>query len=82
MRTNAAGFLGRIAEPLRQGVVDLPTVKSVFDDDEANETAAGVQVGTQGILFRQHAVEDEGHVIVLEKMSDRQHAAGVRPVGG
>lgn len=76
MRANPTCLLSRIAEPLRQRVVDLPAVKSIFDDHEADETAAGVQVAAQGIILRQHAVEDEGYVVILEKMGDSEHAAG------
>ena len=42
----------------------------VFDHDEADKVAAGDQAGAHGILAREHAVEDEGHVVVFEELGD------------
>ncbi len=69
-------FSEAVDHPLIEGAADAAALGLVFDDDEADEVAAGGQAGGHGILAREHAVEDEGHVVVFEELGDGEHAAG------
>ena len=73
---DAGGFFGGGDHPLIEGVADGAALGLVFDDDEANEVAARDQAGAHGILAREHAVEDEGHVVIFEELGYGEHAAG------
>ena len=76
------GFFGGRGHPLIEGAADGAALGLVFDDDEAYEVAAGRKAGGHGILAREHAVEDEGHVVIFEELGDGEHAArgdGFRP---
>ena len=73
---DAGGFFCGGNHPLIEGAADAAALGLVFDDDEADEVATGGQAGGHGILAREHAVEDEGHVVVFEELGDGEHAAG------
>ena len=75
MRADTAGGLERIRDPLVERVADAAAMNFVFDDHETDEIAARVQVGLHRIPAGKHAIEDEGHVVSLEKLGDSEHAA-------
>ena len=77
---DSRGFFGGGEHPLIQCVADAVALSLVFDDDEADEIAPGEQAKAHGIFAREHAVEDEGHVVVFEELGDREHAFAA--VGG
>ena len=74
---DAGGFFGGGDHPLIEGVAYGAALGLVFDDDEADEVAAESQAVVHGIAALEHAVEDEGHVVVFEELGDGEHAAGV-----
>ena len=82
MGADAGGFFGGRGDPLIEGGADAATLSLVLNDDEADEEVAGGQSGGHGIVARQHAVEDEGHVVVLEELGHGEHAfSGFRLLG-
>jgi len=66
---------------LIEGRTDVAALVLVFDYDEAEEAASGSEAGAHGIDLGEHAVEDEGHVVVFGKLEDGEHAAD-RGLGG
>ena len=78
---DAGRFFGGGDDPLIEGGADAAALGLIVDLDEAHEIASGGQAARHGILVRQHAVEDEGHVVVFEELGDGQHAGGV-PASG
>jgi len=60
---------------LVQGAADAATLGLVFDDYEAEEAAACGEASAHRIGLSEHAVEDEGHVVVFGELEDSQHAA-------
>ncbi len=81
VRADASGFFGGGNDPLIEGAADAATLGLVVDLDEANEITSGGQPRAHGVLVRQHAVEDEGHVFVFEELGYGQHASGFRLPG-
>jgi hypothetical protein len=59
---------------LIEGGADATALFLVFDDDEAEEAAAGGEALAHGIDASEHAVEDEGHVVVFGELEDGEHA--------
>src|SRR5271169_365123 len=78
---DAGHFLGGGDHPLIEGAADGATLGLVFNDHETDEVAARDEAGAHGILARQHAVENEGHVVVFEELSYGEHAAGSEGIG-
>ena len=74
MGADAGGFFGGGDHPLIEGGADAAALGLVFDDDEADEVAAGGEARAHEIVAREHAVEDEGHVVVFEELVDGEHA--------
>ncbi len=64
---DAGRLFGGGNDPLIEGGADAAALGLVVDLDETNEIASGRQARAHGILLRQHAVEDEGHVVVFEE---------------
>ena len=58
-----------------KGVADAAALGLVFDYYEAQEAASGGEAGAQGVGLHEHAVQDEGHVVVFGELEDSQHAA-------
>ena len=77
MGSDAAGFFGGGRDPLIQRIADGAALRLLFDDDEADEKTSGCEARAQRILPRQHAIEDEGHVVGVVELGDGEHAAGV-----
>src|SRR5580658_2657610 len=75
-RADAGGFFGGGGQPLIQGGADAAALGRVFDDDEADEIAAGGEARAHQVVAREHAVENEGHVVVFEELGYGEHAAG------
>src|SRR5271156_3965585 len=71
---NAARFFGGGEHPLIEGTADAAALVLVFDDDEAQEAASGGKACAHGIDAGEHAVEDEGHVVVFGELEDGEHA--------
>src|SRR5689334_5568533 len=81
MGADAGGFFGGGDHPLVESAADAAALDRVFDDYIANKVAAGEQAGAHGILVREHAVEDESHVVVFKELGDCEHAARCRSSG-
>jgi hypothetical protein len=58
-----------------EGGADTAALGLVFDHDEAEETESGRETVAHGIDAGEHAVEGEGHVVVLGELEDGEHAA-------
>src|SRR5260370_18122941 len=82
VRRDTGRFLGGVEYPLVQGGTDAEALGPVFDDDEAEEAASGGEAGAHGVYASEHAIETEGHVLVLGECGDGRHALGGSAIGG
>jgi hypothetical protein len=56
---------------------DVAALILIFDNHKAQETLTGGKPGAHGIDAGEHAVEDEGHVVVFGELEDGEHAFGL-----
>jgi len=67
---------------LIEGGADAAALGLIFDDNEAQEAAAGGEALAHWIDAGKHPVEDEGHVVVFGELEDGQHAFALVIVPG
>jgi len=60
---------------LVEGGADAAALGLVLDNDEAQEAATQGKAVAHGIDASEHAVENEGHVVVFGELEDGEHAA-------
>ena len=65
-----------------EGAANVAALVLVFDDDEAQEATSRGKAGAHGIDAGEHAVEGEGHVVVLGELEDGEHAFRWHYLGG
>jgi hypothetical protein len=70
VRRQAGGLFGGIEYPVVEGGADAAALGLVFDDDEAEEAAAGCEASAHGVDTGEHAVQSEGHVVVFGELED------------
>ena len=63
VRASAGGFFGRGENPSVESMRDAAALEWILDHHKSDEITSGDMTCAHGILVRQHAIEDQGHVI-------------------
>src|SRR5215471_5642650 len=84
MSADAGGLFSRRDQPLIEGIADTEALGFLFNDDITEKAASGKQARLHGVLAREHAVENEGHVVVFPELQNGKHgfAANRRCLSG
>src|SRR5579871_3235030 len=75
VRADAGYFFRGRGDPLIQGGANAAALRLLLDHDEAHEVSSGTEPDAHGMVLREHAVEDERHVVIFEELGDGEHAA-------